>query len=359
MDNTRLPGRESIGEVSEGASRAFAEALPRLLTLVNDKFFVDTRLFSRFTPEHLSLVSDAHRHFGDMLRAVFEFSLYDHMVREFAWYVSALSSRGLDEDYFRNMVEGWIIAVHAALPPRQAREVSRVLEWLALNTPAVYAERHRAGALAPGPARQFLDMALGGRRREAARYLLGLMGTAEDAEEILAGVVLPAMGEIGRLWEANEISVADEHAATEISRYALERLMDEVPTKEPLGLSVVVGCVPGEQHDIGAMLTAAYMETKGWEVFYLGRSTPEKDLLSTVAKTRPEACVFSITLIARLPEAKDLFMSIRREAPGIRILAGGHAADVAAEKLSSYVDAVAGGIREAHDTALRLVRRDA
>jgi len=359
MADLKSPGQGFAGIVSDDASRAFAEALPRLLTLVNDKFSVDARLFSRFTPERLLLLSDAHEHFGKMLRAVLEFSLYEHMLDEFRWYVSSLSSRGLGEEYFLRMVEGWIIAIHAALAPVEAREVSRPLEWLALNSRAVYRLRRSAGAPLGSAGSQFLALLLGRKRRDAVGYVLDLIRSGENIERVITDVILRAMGEVGRLWEANEISVSDEHAATEISRYAIQRLMEELAREKPLGLTAVVGCVPGEQHDIGALLTAGYFEAKGWDVVYLGRSTPEKDLIETVARGRPQVCVFSITLIARLPASRDLFMKIRESVPGTKIVAGGHAAEIASVTLSQYVDAVARTIREANEVALKLVRRNA
>lgn len=359
MNGLESPKPEAVGAVSEAASRAFAGALPRLLTLVNDKFSVNARLFSRTSPERLALVIDAHQHFGDMLRAVFEFSLYENMLDEMIWYVSALSSRGLGGDYFRKMVEAWIIAVHAAIPAREARELSRPLEWLASNLSAVYARKEAAEGPTDSRVLAFLDIVLAKKRRGALDYALNLKRGGQSVERILTGVVLPAMAEVGRLWEANEISVSDEHAATEICRYALQMLTDELPRGQPLGLRAVVGCVPGEQHDVGAMLTAAFLETKGWDVVYLGRSMPERDLLKTVAEERPAVSVFSITLIAHLPASRDLFLGIRQTAPGTKIIAGGHASEVASRTLASYVDAVVGGIYETHEAALKLVGRNA
>jgi len=354
MDKPVFSCPEHSGAVSERATRAFSEALPRLLTMVNDKFSVDSRLFSRLTPEQLVFLGDAHRHFGDMLRAVFEFSLYEHVEKEFGWYAGVMRSRGFGEQYLRNMVEAWIIAVHAAIGHREACELSGPLEWLDANVDRLSRPAPEQAAHPSPRVGDFLRLALSGKRSRALDYLLELLRLGEKPEDTVLHTVLPAMAEIGRLWEANEISVSDEHAATEISRYALQRIMDEIPREKPLGFPAIVGCVPGEQHDIGAMLTAAYMEARGWDVTYLGRSAPGRDLLKTVAEAAPAVCVFSITMIARLPASRDLFIELRKEAPGMGIIAGGHAAEVASGALGRYVDAVTGGFRETHEAALRL-----
>jgi methanogenic corrinoid protein MtbC1 len=345
--------------VSDRAKDSFAEALPRLLTLVNDKFFVDTRLFSRSTPEELALIQDAHEHFGDMLRAVLEFSLYEVMLDEFRRYASALRSRGFKEDYFRRMVEAWIIAVHAAIEHREANELSQPLEWLASNVASVYETAKRHSPSLDARAREFLRLAVSGKKREAMAYALDRLRDGQGPESVIREIVVPAMVEVGGLWEANEITVSDEHAATEISRYVLQRIMDETSREQALGLKAVVSCVPGEQHDIGALLTAAHLEARGWEVIYLGRSTPERDLLRTVVEEEPAAGVFSITLIGRLPASRDLFVKMRESAPRTKIIAGGHAAQVASLTLAEYADAVVEGFHETHDVALKLVRRHA
>jgi methanogenic corrinoid protein MtbC1 len=359
MSISKSPEAGGVCAVSERASRAFAEALPRLLTLVNDKFSVETRLSSRTTPEELHIIQDAHGHFGDMLRAVFEFSLYEIMLDEFRTYASALRSRGFGEDYFRRLVEAWIIAVHAAIEHREARELSRVLEWLARNAGALSAEARPPEVALGGPSQEFLGLALSGKRRDVLAYALERAREGMSPVGIVSDIVLPAMAEVGRLWERNEISVSAEHTATEISRYVLQRAMDELPRETALGLGAVVSCVPGEQHDIGALLTAAHLEAKGWDVTYLGRSTPERDLLDTMGEKEPEVGVFSITMIARLPASRDLFVKIRQISPRTRIIVGGHAAGAAAATLAPYVDAVVGGFQDTHDQALRLVRDNA
>jgi hypothetical protein len=125
-----FPGAADLPPVSESAIRAFSEALPKLLSLVNDKFAVDERVLKKQQPEDLKFIYDAHHHFGDMLRAIFEFDLYDHMLGEFAWYVSALSSRGFKESYFRRMVEAWMIAIHSSIKPPESGELTASLEYL-------------------------------------------------------------------------------------------------------------------------------------------------------------------------------------------------------------------------------------
>lgn len=67
--------------------------------------------------------------------------------------------------------------------------------------------------------RRFVAAQLRGDRREALRVVIdeGLAGGA-TVPELHLRVVQPAQYEIGRLWQENKISVAEEHLATAICR---------------------------------------------------------------------------------------------------------------------------------------------
>ncbi len=44
--------------------------------------------------EQQRLAEEVHRQFGELLRASYEFHLYDQLQEEFCWYISVFCSRG-------------------------------------------------------------------------------------------------------------------------------------------------------------------------------------------------------------------------------------------------------------------------
>jgi methanogenic corrinoid protein MtbC1 len=345
--------------VSPGAAAAFTEALPRLLSMVNDKFAIESRVLGGHGPADLDLIGDAHRHFGDMLRAIYEFDLADHALGEFGWYVSSLSPRGFDEEYFRKMLEAWMIAIHAEIKPPESSELSRLLEYFCRNVHNLYSEPAvEAGDLGP-EVEHFLGLLLEKRRRPAARYALEMAERLGSTGRVYTGLLLPAMSRIGLLWQTGKISVADEHAATEIGRYVIFRIIDSQPVKEPLGTRAVVACVPGEEHDIGAQIAGGYLEAAGWEVIFLGRSAPEEEILKVLASHRPRLAVLSVNMLARLPAAVRLFRKIRAGFGEVRVIAGGRAAGAARKVLEAEVDAVVLSLEGLAGEAERLVTGNA
>jgi methanogenic corrinoid protein MtbC1 len=343
---------EAVGE--------FARAFPRLLAMVDEKFDVEARLSGgAVDSDRRALTRDAHRHFGAMLRAVFEFGLYDEMAGEFAWYVSAYSARGLEEAYFRKMLDGWIIAIHSAICPPASGELTRPLEWLRGRLHDTYEHVPGAGKDLSPEAEAFLNLVVEGRRRDAAEYVVSLKDTGFPPTGLFSGVIMPAMAEVGRMWQGNEIGVAEEHAATEICRYVVYRLMDSMPREARLPYRALVACVPGEDHEIGARITADYLEAKGWAVSFLGRSTPEEDLVEAAAAGRADVVVLSVTMIANLPAARDLLRRLGERVPGVKTVVGGRAALKARAVIEAHADAVVSDIDKVHSVCLSLVGENA
>jgi len=167
-------------------------------------------------------------------------------------------------------------------------------------------------------------------------------------------VVLPALSHLGYLWETGEISVAGEHAATDICRYALYRLFDSLDPDRPAGLKALVACVPGEEHELGADIVAEYLRLKEWDVFSVGRSSPQEDVIEALRDFGPDVAFFSVTLLENLPAAHALAGEARRALPGLGVVLGGKAAVAATGVLAGPGVAVAEHFAEAASLGIRL-----
>jgi methanogenic corrinoid protein MtbC1 len=120
-------------------------------------------------------------------------------------------------------------------------------------------------------------------RRAATRQALGLLEAGVSVQELILGLLGPAQAEVGRRWEANQWSVADEHAATAITDAVLGALAWRIDAAEDQG-HVVVTCAEGEWHSLPARLAAELLRVHGWQVTFLGASTPADHLRRFVAE---------------------------------------------------------------------------
>jgi MerR family transcriptional regulator, light-induced transcriptional regulator len=137
-------------------------------------------------------------------------------------------------------------------------------------------------------------------------------------------VLQPAQREIGRLWQENVISVAQEHLATSISQLVVSRLYAHMPRERANGKSVLVACVEGELHDIGARMGADFLEMAGFEVRFLGANVPT----ATLGRALGEGPVDVLGLSASMPFHEPALRAAVREArrlkgEGLPILVGG------------------------------------
>ncbi|MEO7911879.1 MAG: B12-binding domain-containing protein [Roseiflexaceae bacterium] len=128
-------------------------------------------------------------------------------------------------------------------------------------------------------------------------------------EQVLLEVVQPAMVEVGERWHRGEINVAVEHFATQFVRRKLASLLS-IFEGTARRATVVVGCAPGELHDLGALLSALFLVRRGWHVIYLGPQVPLFDLLETVHSVKPTLVCLSAstmeTALELIPVARGL-----------------------------------------------------
>jgi len=319
--------------MTTAAARALRENLPELLVEVNERLAVDAR-YECGGPgcDQLATSAEYQRRFGDLLAATFEFDLADSLEEEFGWFVSTLSRRGFAPDYFSRMLEAWSLAVMSQLGSHEAAELAAPIDRLRRQLGVLLEGQPRTSRLGDA-AVEFLGRLRQRRRRDAADYLVSLSGSGQPAGSIVSDVVLPSLAELGARWQRAEITVADEHVATAVCRYAILRLFDSLDRAASNGKRALVCCAPGEEHELAAELVAEYLDLKGWEVFSVGRSSPQDDILKAAGSFRPDSVFISVTLVANLPTAHDLVMALRQALPGAAVVLGGRAAVLARAKL--------------------------
>src|SRR5262245_14456033 len=122
-----------------------------------------------------------------------------------------------------------------------------------------------------GPAGEFLHAVLAGDQR-------GALAVAEEAFQRGLGhlyehVVEASMVEVGRLWQEDRISVADEHLATALAESTIASFYPRLawPVGGP---PAVVACASPERHQLGARMVADLLALDGWCTSFLGGDVP-------------------------------------------------------------------------------------
>jgi methanogenic corrinoid protein MtbC1 len=317
--------------ISRQALVEFQQRLDELLVAVDERLEVDMK-FECAGPECGSpeLARHYNRWFGRSLLACYEFDLGVEMRNQLRWLAGVMGRRGFGPFYFGRMLEAWSVAIASELPQDAAAELARPIDELRHNL-GMLVESARAVPEPDAEVAGFVRLLLDRERRAAAQAALA---RKTPVTRTAAELVLPSLRHVGRLWETARISVADEHAATEICRYVLYRLFDSVEPASANGLRALVACVPGEEHELGAELAAEQLRLGGWGVFAVGRSAPEEDIVAALSSYGPDIALFSVTLVPNLPAAKRLIDKALSAWPRLGIVLGGRAAELAAPRLA-------------------------
>ena len=117
-------------------------------------------------------------------------------------------------------------------------------------------------------------------------------------QAVLAGIVLPLLHDLGAGWVRGEVSVAQEHFASNLLRGRLLGLARGWDRGS--GPRAVLACPPGERHDLGLVIFGLALREHGWRITFLGADTPPDTLVETIRRLEPEALVFAVADAARL-----------------------------------------------------------
>lgn len=164
----------------------------------------------------------------------------------------------------------------------------------------------------------------GDRPAAAAAVDLGVAGGL-GFPELLLGVVAPAQHEVGARWQRGELTVAQEHWATEVAVGEVARLRQHFPPRHALGAAVVVAAPEGERHALAPLCLAALFAWRGWHVDLLGGDLPAAELARFVTARRPAVVALSVTLAASLPAAAAAARAVAALDPAPALLLGGTA----------------------------------
>jgi methanogenic corrinoid protein MtbC1 len=171
---------------------------------------------------------------------------------------------------------------------------------------------------------RYLEAQLKGDRQRAVQLLIDEgVHAGVRVSDLLLHVITPAQREIGRLWEVNEVSVADEHVATAISQLAMSHLYSHAPTTDLHREHILIACVDGEWHDMGARVAADVLEHHGFSVCLLGPSVPAADLIARVRQESPDIVLLSMTMPAHDASLRSTFATLTHACPSLPVLVGG------------------------------------
>ncbi|MBI4319540.1 MAG: corrinoid protein [Chloroflexi bacterium] len=145
-------------------------------------------------------------------------------------------------------------------------------------------------------------------------------------EEIIGKYLIPAMAEVGSLFERKDFFLPEMIAAALAMREALNIVKPLLAgSSDPQIGRVVIGTVRGDMHDIGKNLVSMMMEGAGLEVVDLGVDVSPEQFVAAVKAKEPKVVGLSALLSSTMLEMRATIQAL--EAAGLRervkVLVGG------------------------------------
>jgi methanogenic corrinoid protein MtbC1 len=205
--------------------------------------------------------------------------------------------------------------------------------------------------------KEYLREILAGKRKPALEVIMDAYRGGYSITGIYMDVLQEALYEIGRLWETNQITVADEHMGTAITQYVMSNLYQYLETSDVQRGRLVMTGVQGELHQVGANMVSDVLEADGWDVIFLGTNVPPEGVIESIRQHRADLLGISSTMLFNIPKVIQLAEATRRKfGDSVSIMLGGGAFGTLKELPPGLEGCiVAMNLREALDVTRRSV----
>jgi len=179
-------------------------------------------------------------------------------------------------------------------------------------------------------ANQYLSALLRYDRHSAAALILAAVENKVSIKEIYCHVFERCQYEIGRLWQSNVVSIAQEHYCTASTQLIMSQLYPYIfRADRTFRGTIVAACVTGELHEIGARMLCDLLELEGWNTVYLGANVPTAGIVDVLRDNHSNILAVSAAMTFHIRAVRQVIAAVRLARPATRILVGGYAFKIA------------------------------
>ncbi|MGE3063858.1 MAG: B12-binding domain-containing protein [bacterium] len=171
---------------------------------------------------------------------------------------------------------------------------------------------------------KYLSYSVKGDRKQAEEFIMSLYNEGMSIQEIYTGILQESLYRLGRMWQTNRITVAEEHLGAGTTEYIMSQFYQKIFAPKKSGKKIVAACVSNELHQIGLRMVSDMFEYEGWETLFIGANTPASAIVDSLAENRADMLALSVTMAFHLKQAEKIISEVskRREISGVKIIVG-------------------------------------
>ncbi len=163
--------------------------------------------------------------------------------------------------------------------------------------------------------RAYIEHLLAGNRRACRMIIHQALEQGGKPAELYESLLWPAMAHVEKLWKQDRINRATEQLATRINRMIADQLQGMLDVAPTCGKKALLMCAPHEPEELGAQMICDVLESRGWEVYFLGGGVPDDEVLMLVGLHRPDVLIVYGTRPEDTPAIRNLIDNIRQVDP--------------------------------------------
>jgi len=173
---------------------------------------------------------------------------------------------------------------------------------------------------------ELFDAIVGGKAPLAQKIVEDELKAGAAALALISETMIPAMDEVGRLFQEEEYFVPELLLAGRAMKAAMEPLKPLLAASgaKPAGV-VVAGTVKGDLHDIGKNLVISMLEGAGFQVHDLGADVRPERFVEAIRAHQPQILCLSALLTVTMTAMKTTIDAIKEAGlrRDLRVLVGG------------------------------------
>lgn len=173
----------------------------------------------------------------------------------------------------------------------------------------------------------YIKHLLDGDKQHASKIILNAVKDNNiDIKDLYIYVFQESLIRIGKMWELNKISVAQEHFFTASTQLIISQLYPYIFSTGRNNIAVVSASISGELHEVGARMVSDFLEMDGFDTFYLGSNVPVQDILKYIEKVKAGILGVSCTMAFHLSKLITLIKEIKTSETfkNVKVIVGGN-----------------------------------
>jgi 5-methyltetrahydrofolate--homocysteine methyltransferase len=174
--------------------------------------------------------------------------------------------------------------------------------------------------------RNIYEAILNGNAKKAREATEVALKAGAEPMALIQDSMVPAMDEVGKLFECEEYFVPELLLAGRAMKSAMELIKPMLSAAgQKMAVRVIIGTVKGDLHDIGKNIVASMLEGSGFEVIDLGTDVTPENFVKAVRESNPHVICMSALLTVTMQAMKTTIDAL--ESAGVRtqvkVLIGG------------------------------------